>query len=107
MIDTKTYQLRYLPLFEEELNSIVDYIVLRLHNRKAALKLVNDVQTAIHERLSFAEAFEPYHASRTLDTVYYRIYVHNFIVFYVVIENVMEVRRILYNRRDYVKQLKP
>ena len=31
---------------------------------------------------------------------YYRINVHNYCIFYVVIEDVMEVRRIIYKKRD-------
>ena len=31
----------------------------------------------------------------------YRIYVKNYIVFYVVIDDIMEVRRLLYNRKKY------
>ena len=31
---------------------------------------------------------------------YYRIYVRNYVIFYVVKGDVMEVRRILYSRRD-------
>ena len=34
----KTYELRILPLFEYDLNEIVDYITLRLKNPAAALQ---------------------------------------------------------------------
>lgn len=40
----KQYKLRFLPLFEDDLNGIVDYIVGRLKNPIAAETLVNDVQ---------------------------------------------------------------
>ena len=56
----KRYKLRFLPLFEDDLNGIVDYIAFRLKNPIAAEALVNDVQKAIQDRLSCAEAFEPY-----------------------------------------------
>jgi len=35
----------------------------------------------------------------------YRIYVKNYIVFYVVIDDIMEVRRLLYNRKKYKDDL--
>lgn len=41
----KRYKLRFLPLFEDDLN--VDYIAFRLKNPIAAEALVNDVQKAI------------------------------------------------------------
>ena len=101
----KRYELRFLPLFEEDLNEIVDYITLRLRNPAAANALVDAVEEAINERLTCAEAFEPYHSSRERRYPYYRIYVKNFIVFYVVIGNVMEVRRILYGKSNWKKRV--
>ena len=94
------YKLRILPLFEEDLNEIVDYISLQLENPIAALALVDDVECAIKERTSCAEAFEPYRSAKERKYPYCRIYVRNYVIFYVVIDDVMEVRRILYNRRD-------
>ena len=63
------------------------------------------MEEAINERLTCAEAFEPYHSSRERRYPYYRIYVKNFIVFYVVIGNVMEVRRILYGKSNWKKRV--
>ena len=96
---------RYKPLFEEDLNGIVDYVAFRLKNPIAAEALVNDVQKAIQDRLSCAEAFEPYHSAKDRQYPYYRISVRNYTIFYVVIDDVMEVRRIGYSRRDLRKQI--
>ena len=101
----KRYELRILPLFEEDLNEIVDYITYRLQNPIAAEKLVDDVEAAIEERRSCAEAFEPYSSSRKREHSYYRIQVRNFTIFYVVIDGMMEVRRILYSRSNIKKKL--
>jgi plasmid stabilization system protein ParE len=51
------------------------------------------------------ERFEPYPSTRDREHPYYTIQVRNFTVFYVVIEDTMEVRRILYSRRDMRKLL--
>ena len=56
----KKYELRYLPLFEQDLIQTVNYIVNVLKNPDAADKLVNDVETAILERLNNPLGFEPY-----------------------------------------------
>ena len=101
----KRYELRILPLFEEDLNEIVDYIAYRLQNPIAAEKLVDDVEAAIEERRSCAEAFEPYSSSRKREHLYYRIQVRNFTIFYVVIDGTMEVRRLLYSRSNIKKKL--
>lgn len=101
----KDYKLRFLPLFEDDLNEIVDYITFELQNPTAAERLVDDVQQAIMERLPFAESFEPYRSSRNRKYPYYRIPVKNYTIFYVVIGDTMEVRRILYSRRDWMNMM--
>lgn len=104
-MERKRYKLRFLPLFEEDLGEIVDYLSLQLQNPAAAERLVDEVQAAIRARLNDAEAFEPYRSARERQHPYYRIYVKNYTVFYVVIDDVMEVRRILYSKRNFVKHL--
>ena len=104
MADTK-YTLRYLPLFYEDLEQKVVYIAANLQNEKAANDLLDAVESAILERQPVAEAFEPYHSMKERRYPYYRIYVKNFVVWYVVIDDecedkIMEVRRFLYNKQD-------
>lgn len=93
------YKLRYLPLFEQDLIQTISYITNVLKNTDAAEKLVNDVEDAIQERLEYPLAFEPF-PSKKRDYSYYRIYVRNYVIYYVVIGDVMEVRRFLYGARD-------
>jgi len=42
----------------------------------------------------------PYHSVRDRKQPYYRINIRNYSVFYVVLENVMEVRRFVYAKRN-------
>lgn len=105
MADTK-YILRYLPLFYEELEEKVVYIAEKLMNPQAANDLLDMVETAILERLLSAEAFEPYHSLKKRKYPYYRIYVKNYVVYYVVIDDegpdkIMEVRRFLHSRQNH------
>lgn len=109
MLDAK-YTLRYLPLFYEELNENISYITETLGNPQAANDLLDKVETAILDRLSVAESFEPYHSVKERRYPYYRIYVDNFIIYYVVIDDevdspVMEVRRFLYKGQNRRKML--
>ncbi len=104
MTDVK-YELRYLPLFYQDLEQKVLYISETLHNEKAANDLLDAVEKAIMERLPIAESFEPYHSVKERRYKYYRIYVKNFVIYYVVIDDIgvkkiMEVRRFLYNKED-------
>ena len=96
----RKYRLTVLPLFEEELNHIVDYITYVLHNRAAAHQLITDIETAIYSRLSCPESFAVYPSKKQRKYPYYKITVRNFYIFYVVIGDVMDVRHIYYNRRD-------
>lgn len=100
-----SYQLRYLPLFFDDVNRITSYIKNELSNLKAANDLIDAVEEAILERLPVCESFEPYHSKRERKYTYYRIYVKNYVVYYVVIddegpEKIMEIRRLLLNRQD-------
>ena len=102
---SKKYRLSYLPLFYEDLDEKVTYIAEKLKNPKAANDLLDEVESAIMERLPVAESFEPYHSVRERRYSYYRIYVDNYIIYYVVIDDdphdlVMEVRRFLYNGQN-------
>ncbi|MBC7960429.1 MAG: type II toxin-antitoxin system RelE/ParE family toxin [Vallitaleaceae bacterium] len=100
-----TYTLRYLPHFEEDLNKIVDYITFKLHNTMAAIEYVSMVEKAINNRLNSPLSFEPYPSNRRRKHTYYRIYIKNYIIFYVVIGQVMEVRRLIYSKRDMKQQI--
>lgn len=96
----KRYKLSFLPLFEQDLNEIVDYISIDLNNPKAARKLVDDIEKAILKRLETPLTYAPYESSKARKYPYYKIKVKNFLIFYVVIDDTMEVRRILYSRRN-------
>lgn len=107
MADTK-YKLRYLPLFYEDLEQKVIYIAEELHNQKAANDLLDAVENAILERLPVVESFEVYHSIRERKYPYYRIYVKNYVIWYVVIDDegedkIMEVRRFSYNKQNQNK----
>lgn len=99
------YKLRYLPIFFDDVNSITSYIKNKLTNPKAANDLIDAVEIAILERLPVCESFEPYQSKRERKYTYYKIYVKNYVIYYVVIDDegadkIMEVRRLLFNRRD-------
>ena len=102
-MDNNKYTLRYLPLFEQELAAAKDYIANVLMNPSAALRLVDETEQVIQKRLSNPLSFECYHSVKDRKHPYYYINVRNFMVFYVVIGDVMEVRHFVYSRRDLSK----
>ena len=68
-------------------------------------KLQADVEGAVRERLSAPTSFEPVASHVDREHPYYRIYVGNYIVFYCVIGNVMELRRFIYKGRNWRIQI--
>ena len=97
------YTLRYLPLFYEDLEEKAMYIAKQLNNPHAANDLIDAVESSILDRLSIAESFEQYHSHRERLYPYYRIYVKNYVIYYVVINDhdnkIMEIRRFLHNKQ--------
>jgi len=72
-MNKQTFKLTFLPLFEEDLLKVTDYIT---------------------------------NTSKIRNYPYYRINVRNFSIFYVVIDDTMEVRRLLYSKRNIDELLK-
>ena len=96
----KRYKLSFLPLFESDLLEITDYITNHLNNPEVALRLVYDIEIAINWRLETPLVFAPYPSSKNRPYPYYRINIRNFSVFYVVIGDIMEIRRLLYAKSN-------
>lgn len=101
----ENYRIEYLPLFQTDLFEVIDYIRIVLKNPSAAEKLLSETEQAILARAKSPEGYEPFRSSRKRRHDYYRIYVDNFIVYYVLIGNVMEVRRFLFAKRDQDERL--
>lgn len=105
-MNKQTYKLTFLPLFEKDLLEITNYIINTLQNPSAAHRLVDDIELAIIKRLEMPLSYAPYQSSKLRRHPYYRINVRNFSIFYVVIDDTMEVRRLLYSKRNIDKLLK-
>ena len=95
-----TYTLRYLPLAKQDLSEIVNYIQNNLENPIAAENTLSKIEAAILERLESPESFAVWQSKKQRPYPYRKINVGNYTVWYVVIDHIMEVRRILYSRRD-------
>ena len=94
------YTLRYLSLAKQDLSEIVNYIQNNLENPIAAENTLSKIEAAILERLESPESFAVWQSKKQRPYPYRKINVGNYTVWYVVIDHIMEVRRILYSRRD-------
>lgn len=98
MLGEGNYTLEIRPTFIDELDATVRYIEQELRNPKAADRLIERTYAAIDERLFAPVSFEPCYREPDVRQAYYRIPVGNFEVYYIVRDNVMEVRWFRYSR---------
>ncbi|MCI8396398.1 MAG: type II toxin-antitoxin system RelE/ParE family toxin [Clostridia bacterium] len=94
------YKVIHLQLFYEDLRQIINYIKYQLNNPSSAKKLLNEIEKNIEERSYNPTSYKEYKTNRKRKNPYYKINVKNYIIFYTVTNDVMEIRRILYARRN-------
>ena len=93
------FTLKYSITFYEDFEKIILYIQKELKNTIAANNLINEGERAIKNRLQNPLDYEQYKTRK--GNVYYRIYIKNYIIFYIVRDDVMEIRRMLYSKRNF------
>lgn len=103
--DQPQYKLRYLPLFWGDLDSAVAYIANVLKNPIAADNLLDSVEAKILDYSKSPTIAPIYKTTCERPLPYYWFEVGNYMVFYVVIDDVMEMRRFLYGARDLTRML--
>lgn len=94
-------KIKYLTSFSHELNRIMYYITYNLQNPEAANNLLNQIYKSILDRSTSPESYEKYKSKRNRNFTWYRIYVSNYIIFYSVINNTMQIAHILYSKRNF------
>lgn len=99
------YRLQYLPLFWDDLERAVFYIRDVLKNPVAAERLLDRVEEAILEHAKAPTMAQAYKTTRNRTLPYYWFAVGNYMVFYVVMGDVVEVRRFIHGARDLTKML--
>lgn len=98
---TNDFKIRYSAEFFEELDAIAFYIKNELKNTIAAYKLVKKVENKIEKRRKNPTSYEKNKTNGGYS--YFKIYVNNYVIFYTVIDNVMEIRNIKYHKRNFEK----
>ena len=98
-MDENQCRIRYLPVAVRDMEEIFDYICQ--DNREAALKLLDKMDESIF-KLSNLPFIGPIPKDIHLENKGYRILiVEEYLIFYVVKENAVEIRRILHGKRRY------
>lgn len=93
------YELKIFPSAEQDLKDITDY--LNELSPQAALKIYDEIIDSIAS-LGQMPLRCPLAKNTVLRAKEYRmLMVHNYVVFYVVNDNTVQIRRILYGRKRY------
>ena len=89
------YTLRYLPIAKQDLANLINFILNEYKNPIAAENTLDKIEQAIMHRLEDGpESFAIWQSAKKREHPYRRINVGNYTVWYVVIDNIMEIRRI-------------
>ncbi len=97
------FELQYSPEFYKDLELIIDYILYELKNEIAAHNFIDSVQKNIFMRAENPLDYEEYKTPG--GNIYYRIYVNNYIIFYTVSNRMVQIRGIIYRKRNLDKLL--
>ena len=100
------YEVVYMPAAKRELEEIVAYIAEELYAPDAALDFIEAVDSMAQSLSQMPYRYPVYHAAvRLLDEVRF-VPVKDYNVFYAVDEaqKTVEIRRVLYQRRDMRRQ---
>ena len=97
------YKITYLPLAESDLLEALDYIAHTLEAPKAASDLLSAFEDAVQRIAEFPYAFELYRTDRPMKDEIRKVPVKNYVLYYAVFRDRVEIRRFLHGRRDHSK----
>ena len=95
----KTLKIIYLPIALSDLHQIVDYVAFELKSPQAADSFISKLDDAISRLENFPLSGTIYKGNKKLEHDYRILVVENYLVFYTVLSNTLEIHRVLYGRR--------
>ncbi|GAB6391875.1 MAG: type II toxin-antitoxin system RelE/ParE family toxin [Treponematales bacterium] len=100
------FEIQYLPSFQTGLDAIVDYITRTLKAPRAASHFLDKLEKAILRLKEFPFAHRLYRPLMPIPVQYRVLTVSNYLVFYTVTANIVEIHRIIYKKRDLSQLIK-
>ena len=100
------YKIRYLPIAQKDLQDIVKYILENLKSPKDAMGFIETLDESILRLKQYPYSCTLYQSKEPLESEYRFLPVKNYLVFYVVAENTVEIHRIIYAKMNLVKLIK-
>ena len=97
------HKIVYLPLAESDLMGALSYIADTLDAPKAARDLLEEFNQTIQRIAEFPYAHELYRTDRPMQDEIRKVAVKNYVLYYAVFQDHVEIRRFLHGRRDRSK----
>lgn len=94
------HKIVYLPLAESDLMGALSYIADTLDAPKAARDLLEEFDRTIQRIAEFPYAHELYRTDRPMQDEIRKVAVKNYVLYYAVFQDRVEIRRFLHGRRD-------
>ena len=95
----KKYHIEYLPIAERDLVEIIEYI--QKDNPSAALELLDQIDETVSKLESFPFMGQVPKDRRLQSLNYRMLIVSSYLIFYIIKDNIIEIRRILHGKRKY------
>lgn len=95
------FKLKIFPLAQRDIEEIFDYIAIKLCNPTAAIRLINDFEEAFEIVCLFPESCPCVNNEYIKDKTLRKLIVDSYIAFYRIMNNEIQVIRVLYGMRDY------
>ena len=103
----KKYNIRYLELARSDLLGIAEYVNSQALERDAANRLVDSLEKALLRLESFPYSGALYGKSFGFKEEHRMLVVGNYLVFYVVYDDFVEIRRVIHGKRRFLDLLQP
>ena len=100
-MENNKYQLKIFPMARLDMEQIFDYIAVELCNPTAAIGQINDFEKAFENVCTFHESCPYINNEYVKDKSLRKLIVHNYIAFYRIKDNEIQVVRVLYGMRNY------
>lgn len=95
------YQLKIFPMAQLDMEQIFDYIAVELCNPTADIGQINDFEKAFDNVCTFPETCPYINNEYVKEKSLRKLIVNNYIAFYRVRDNEIQVVRVLYGMRNY------
>ena len=94
------HKIVYLPIAEDDILAAVEYIAYKLDNPSAAEALLDELDKTAERVARFPYSSELYRTDRPMRKEIRMVSVKNYVLYYAVAEETVEMQRLIHRRRD-------